>query len=271
MRAATALRLLGNSLRTRGVRGTVGRIRRLVVHRSDLRRAARKDRAFDQARGVETAGWVRVPELDTESADRVHAARYQPSSVDEFELLIAKLRRQVDDVSDFTFVDYGSGKGRVLILAADHPFKRVVGIEFSKSLWLISRENLKAVGANGARVEAILGDATEFEVPAGPLVLYFFHPFEVPVLEPVLALIRRSLADDPRPAYVVVTGPPDFARAVDEAGFERIDVDELGWATRGVFRAPTPVAVARRGPATRWRSSAKRPSQRQPTRASPSS
>jgi SAM-dependent methyltransferase len=219
------------------VRGTIGRIRRLVATRSELRRSARKDRAFDEERGVETAAWVRAPELDTDSAARVHAASYQPTHVDEFELLMEKLHRQVD-VSDFTFVDYGSGKGRVLILAADHPFKHVVGVEFSESLWETSRKNLEAVGADMTRVEVVHGDATAFELPSGPVVLYFFHPFEVPVLRPVLERIARSLDDDPRPANAVVTGPPDFVRAVDEAGFERLDVDELGWATRGVFRAP---------------------------------
>jgi len=38
------------------------------------------------------------------------------------------------DVSSHSFVDYGSGKGRVLLVASDYAFKKIVGVEFSKVL-----------------------------------------------------------------------------------------------------------------------------------------
>ena len=40
----------------------------------------------------------------------------------------------VRDVSGYTFVDLGSGKGRMLFVAAERPFRRVIGVEFSRSL-----------------------------------------------------------------------------------------------------------------------------------------
>lgn len=237
----THLRLLQGSLRTRGVRGTLGRAWRIVVQRSELRRKSHADEAFDRQHGVDTATWVRVPDLDTSSANVEHAVRYEPSSVSEFELLMAKLRV---DHSDFTFVDYGSGKGRVLLLAAEYPFKRIVGVEFAKSLHDISQENIATLGPEAGRIETLHVDATEFDPPSDPLVLYFFHPFGVPPLKQVLARVLGSLEREPRPAYVVLTGPPDFAEAVEESGFEPVDVDELGWMTRGVFVAPSNGRVA---------------------------
>jgi hypothetical protein len=233
-RILTQLRLLRASLRTRGVRGTLGRAWRIVSQRSELRRKTRADWAYDRQHGVDTASWVRVPDLDTSSTNVEHAVRYEPSSVSEFELLMAKLRV---DHSDFTFVDYGSGKGRVLMLAADYPFKRIVGVEFAKSLHEISRANIATFGDGAGRIETIHADATEFDPPAEPLVLYFFHPFGVPALEKVLSRVHESLEREPRPAYVVLTGPPDFAQAVEASGFRPVDVDELGWMTRGVFVA----------------------------------
>jgi cyclopropane fatty-acyl-phospholipid synthase-like methyltransferase len=240
-RLLTQLRLLKASLRKRGVRGTLGRAWRIVVQRSELRRKSRADEAFDRQHGVDTATWVRVPDLDTSSANVEHAVRYEPSSVSEFELLMAKLRV---DHSDFTFVDYGSGKGRVLMLAAEYPFKRIVGVEFAKSLHEISQENIATLGSEAGRIETFLADATEFDPPTDPLVLYFFHPFGVPALQQVLTRVLGSLEREPRPAYVVLTGPPDFAEAVEESGFQRVDVDELGWMTRGVFVAPANGRVA---------------------------
>lgn len=207
----------------------------MLAFRDEARHKARADRRFDEERGIETAAWVRVPELDTESPNREHAVRYQPSSVDEFRLLMSKLRI---DHRHFTFVDYGSGKGRVLILATAYPFKRILGIEFAESLDRIAHANIATLGADASRIETVVADATAFEPPSEPLVLYFFNPFGLPVLRPVLERIRTSLDRDPRPAYIVITGPPELARAVEEFGFERVEVDELGPLTRGVFAAP---------------------------------
>ena len=50
------------------------------------------------------------------------------------------------DHSEFTFVDYGLGKGRVLMLATEYPFKRIVGVEFSESLDRTARQNLTKLG-----------------------------------------------------------------------------------------------------------------------------
>lgn len=232
---ATSLRLLHSSLRRRGVRGTLKRIRRLVVLRHAEQSKARADRRFDDERGVDTASWVHVPELDTQSPNREHAMRYQPSSVDEFDLLMGKLHV---DHETFTFVDYGSGKGRVLMLAAAYPFKRIIGVEFAGSLDRIARQNIATLGADATRIETVVADAAFFDPPPGALVLYFYNPFGVPVLQTVLERVRASLENGPRPAYIVITGPPELARAVEEAGFDRVDVDELGWLTRGVFAAP---------------------------------
>jgi SAM-dependent methyltransferase len=230
-----AVRLLLDSLRRRGVRGTLRRLRRIVTSRREARRTAQADRAFDAQRGVDTAIWVRVPELDTDSPNRRFAVRYQPSSLEEFELLMGKLKV---DHREFSFVDYGSGKGRVLMLAAAYPFRRVLGVEFSESLDRVARDNIATLGPDAGRIETVVMDATEFAPPAGPLVLYFFNPFGPPVLRPVLERARASLEGDPRPAYVVLTGPPELAPVVDAAGFERVDVDELGWLTRGVWTRP---------------------------------
>lgn len=230
--ARAAVRVLVDSLRRRGLRGTLARFVRALRARRASRSRAAADRGFDASRQVDTAAWVRVPDLVTDSANRSHAVRYQPSSAEEFDRLLGKL--DVDH-RDFAFVDYGAGKGKVLLLAAAYPFARIVGVEFSPPLVEVARENVATLGADAARVELVLADATDFEPPPEPLVLYFFNPFDVTVLQPVLARVAASVHERPRPAYIVLTGPPELAAAVEEAGFEPLDVERLGWLTRGVF------------------------------------
>ncbi len=42
------------------------------------------------------------------------------------------------------FVDIGSGKGRVLIAAAEHPFLQVAGVEYSKELHEAALNNIRS-------------------------------------------------------------------------------------------------------------------------------
>ncbi len=235
------LRLLALSLRRKGVRGTYGRAVRALKSREKARRLRIADRAFDAERRIDTAGWVRTPDLVTDSPNRRFAVRYQPTSVEDFELLMGKLDIPHDE---FVFVDYGSGKGRVLMLAAAYPFQRIIGVEFSPPLDRVARENIATLGEDAARIETVVMDAAEFEPPLEPLVLYFNNPFELPVLQGVLDRLRESIDREPRPTYMVVTVPPEFAQAIEDAGFEPVDVDRLGWRTLGVFaRVPASVGT----------------------------
>jgi len=36
--------------------------------------------------------------------------------------------------SEFTFIDFGSGKGRVLFLASEYPYKKIIGVELARML-----------------------------------------------------------------------------------------------------------------------------------------
>lgn len=233
MRTAAVAHRFRTSRRERGTLGAVIQLLRVPAARKRTRAKQRSDAQFDRQYGVETATSVRAHELDTTSPNRRHAIRYEPSDANDFRRLLSRLRV---DHADFTFVDYGSGKGRVLMLAAEYPFRRIIGVEFARSLDRIARTNVATAGAD-PRIELVHADAVEFDPPPGPLVLYFYNPFRAPVLAQVLALVRESLARAPRPVYVVVMGSHELGRTLEECGFEPVDVDLLGGMTRGVFAA----------------------------------
>lgn len=106
-----------------------------------------------------------------------------------------------------TFVDYGSGPGRMLLLAARRAaFSRIVGVEYSVELHEAAVQNISRRGL-GERVSSVNCDAAEFPIPPGPCVFYFFHPFGREVLEQVLAKIKESHRARPREMYVVYYHP----------------------------------------------------------------
>lgn len=156
---------------------------RNVVHRGDTD-------AFDALYGGETSVIREIGSLDIRSPNAAYAVRYQPSAA-------ALVRSAIDelavDYAEFTFIDYGSGKGRVLLLAAGYPFREVIGIEFCRELYAIGLDNINKIPSQllrARRISTFCSDAVDFELPAGDLICYFYNPFG----PPVLASVARRLA-----------------------------------------------------------------------------
>jgi SAM-dependent methyltransferase len=141
---------------------------------------------LDKHYGTETSGIREVGTLDVDSKEARHATRYQPSGA-------SAVRREIQDLridpTEFSFVDYGSGKGRVLLIAAEFAFREIVGIEFSRELHDIAMANIARLPASmtvGGRVRSVHADAADAKLPEGNLVCYFYNPFGAPVLKRVV-------------------------------------------------------------------------------------
>lgn len=107
------------------------------------------------------------------------------------------------------FLDYGSGMGRAVILAATYHFHRVIGVELAESLHLTAQENVRrALRRLRCRdIELHNIDAREFRVPDDVTVVYFWNPFSGEVLRQVLTNIRQSIAECPRIVTVLHLSP----------------------------------------------------------------
>jgi SAM-dependent methyltransferase len=144
--------------------------------------------AFDERYGTETRGIRDIASLDIVSSPAArYAVRYDPSGADWVRVRLEDLHI---DQSDFAFVDFGSGKGRVLLVAAAFPFKEVIGIEFSRELHEIALQNIARFPPGAIRagaVRSICGDAASVEMPRSDLVCYFYNPFGAPVMKAVAA------------------------------------------------------------------------------------
>jgi hypothetical protein len=109
------------------------------------------------------------------------------------------------DFSQFTFIDLGSGKGRVLMMASDYPFQRIVGVEFMPDLHRAAQKNVASYSADRQRckqIEIICMDGRDFQFPLEPLIVYLFNPFSEATFAQVLENLRRSVEQAPRPVYI---------------------------------------------------------------------
>src|SRR5204863_528153 len=132
---------------------------------------------------------------------------YQPTEPALFHEMMDALKV---DFREFTFIDVGSGKGRVLLMAADYPFRRIVGIELLPELHHVALDNLRQYQSHTQEcvdLQAICGDARTFPFPAEPTVLYLFNPLPEEGLSQVILNLERSLRDQPRPLYLLYHNP----------------------------------------------------------------
>jgi SAM-dependent methyltransferase len=204
-----AAKKLARTVQDKGILGLVrvalNRVRIELVKQTPARRRARKEaRDFDRRHGTDTATHATV---DPSLPNAAHAVRYQPSGRDMFDAILATL---AVDTARFTFVDIGSGKGRALLFASDHPWRRIIGIEFGPELHAIAVANVRVYSAPTQKcrdIEPILGDATTVTFPDGPLFIYMYNPFSQPIMGRFADHLRRALEASPREAWVVYLNP----------------------------------------------------------------
>src|SRR5262252_6269991 len=136
---------------------------------------------------------------------------YQPTEPALFREMIEMLQQNAGvDLSDLTFIDLGSGKGRTLLMASDYPFRRIVGVELLPTLHQIAQDNLtnyKNSSQQCFELQTQCADATAFAFPEEPLLLYLFNPFPESGLRKTIQNLESSLRSHPRAAYVLYHNP----------------------------------------------------------------
>jgi SAM-dependent methyltransferase len=193
---------------------------------------------FDWRCHVKTCGDDDLRQVTVVGENASHAIAYIPTTPRTGRHILRNL--PVTDVSSHTFIDIGSGKGRMLLLAAELPFRRVIGIEFASDLHALAQQNVKTYrNSNQAcfQIEPVHIDATQYEFPLEPLLIYLFYPFDQSVMEPVIQNLDRSLAECPRDVILVYHNPV-LSGVVETASHLRVCAQSTYFASRyTIFRS----------------------------------
>lgn len=215
-RMRTAGKLFGQFVSTCKSQGIAGGARFAGVKvRALVRERAAGDRTpgavisakFDEANGVDTTGLISMSALSVDSPNFLYATVYKASDPDRFAEAMSALPIRHED---YAFVDLGSGKGLALLLASHFPFRKVVGVEFARELHQVAESNIRKYRVPARKCEdvsSVCGDAAEFEFPACPLVIYFYHPFEEALMQRVAQRINAVYESNPRPIVVTYFQP----------------------------------------------------------------
>jgi SAM-dependent methyltransferase len=191
----TILPRLKRSIGSHGVWGTVLLLGnapfRLWREYKDAKRlsSTRKPDPFDLEHGIETSQTVHASDLRVSSRNWIDGVDYQPTPV---KLIREALAALPVNAAEFTFIDFGCGKGRVLFVASEFPFARIIGVEYAPQLHEIACRNIQRYRGQTqecSRIEAICQDMTTFHFPEGPLVLFFYNPASESVMRTMAAKI----------------------------------------------------------------------------------
>jgi SAM-dependent methyltransferase len=216
---------LRKAFRRHGVAGLIKLIPRnawyaLSYFAPRRRRLRRSMFEFDRRFGVDTAGfnWISKFELDPDVA--VHANSYGP--IHNIEPYLRPLDIAFEK---YTFVDYGCGKGRALLMASDFPFKEIIGVEFVPALLTMARRNVQLYRNSEQKCHAIRiveSDAAVFEPPSTPTVFFLYNPFDAVVLTKVLSRIRKVHAGKKSTNYLIYCDPAHRGCIEAEPGWETV-------------------------------------------------
>lgn len=164
------------------------------------------DYHFDLKYHTDTANTIPLAGLIIASANKDRGYPYQPTMTLPFNRLMDKLSLPADSV----MVDFGCGKGRVLMLAALRGIKKSVGIEFSEELCNIARKNILIFEKNiGEKfdISIIKADVAHYDIEDYQNVFFLANPFDDVVLNDVVKNILKSLTKRQRDIFIIYYNP----------------------------------------------------------------
>lgn len=170
---------------------------------------------FERGDLIETATEARLEDYRLGDPERV---RYVATG----RFVVPRVLRRIGVGPDDVFIDFGSGKGRVVYQAAQFPFKRVIGVEIAEELNRIARYN---IDHNRDRlicgdVELVTEDAVSYQVPDNVTVAYFYHPFEGRIFARVIDNLVASLDRNPRQLRIIYVYPKGADYLLENDRFE---------------------------------------------------
>jgi hypothetical protein len=154
---------------------------------------------------VPTKGQVPLSGLTVRGSNGARGHDYKPTPSFIFRWVLSAIEEE--DIGRLSFVDYGAGKGRVLLLASQYPFAAVGGIEFAEELHDNATMNIAQFPRSRMKcrnVECVLDDVVNIKPLDSEAVHYFFNPFEQEIFVEVLKGIVASYHAKPRRLYVIL-------------------------------------------------------------------
>ena len=179
-------------------------LRRLAGGRLHIK--SRFKHPFDTEYGVDTSGIVPAKKIVSDKTLAGKIRFYmgvQPS-------VVRRALATLPDLSSYSFIDIGCGKGRPTIIASEFPFKKIMGVELSPELAEIARANAALIHKEypaRTRIEIVTGNAVDFPIPTNKLILFLFNSFGEELATEFRSNIEKQLRDRVAQLFLIYYNP----------------------------------------------------------------
>ena len=208
------LRLVKKSLQREGILVTVGRLYTVII-----------DYLFDIWYGIDTCTKVELSELKIVGSNREKGFGYEPTRLVPLRKLFKEIKPMIPP--ETVLVDFGCGKGRVLLGTLKLGFHEVRGIEFASELCEIAKKNYVKYSSrkkNNTRYDIVESDVTDYNIRTDENIFFINNPFDEDIFEKVLYNIAGSLQRKHRDVLIIYhnhwTGYPHVLE--QHTGFSRV-------------------------------------------------
>ncbi len=171
-----------------------------------------EDQWFDRTRNIRTSGDVSLRAAGIAAERFPDSEWYVPARPRHIRRALVAM--PVEDVSGCTYIDLGCGKGRSLFVAAEYPFRQIIGVELSARLAEQSQVNVRrfrpfrrGVKPDSKWIRSVQQNARDFAFPPGDLVLYLFNPFGRDTMQQVLRNLDAARRKHPCRVVVILLWP----------------------------------------------------------------
>jgi SAM-dependent methyltransferase len=122
------------------------------------------------------------------------------------------------------FADLGSGRGRVLFMAARRPFARVIGVDRSPEFNRLAEANLERTRhrLRSKSVEVVEADLRDWPIPDDITVLYLYAPLDQDLVRDLIARVEASATRRPREIRLIYTMPEEIEPLLSAWRLERL-------------------------------------------------
>ena len=154
------LKNLRNYLENNGINNTICRLIKEIYY-------IFIDLVFDMKHSVKTKS---IPQSST---SRVHVVY---NSINFLPILY----------QDFTFIDFGCGLGRPLLIASKFKFCKLMGIEINDKVHKLAKKNLRKI----KNIQLVCDDVLNIDIPNTNIVIYFYRPFNATAMFQIIQKIK---------------------------------------------------------------------------------
>jgi Histone methylation protein DOT1 len=122
------------------------------------------------------------------------------------------VRRALKDLApgpNDVFVDLGSGKGKVVLIAGRLPYQQAIGVEIDNDLSSCAALNIRQARSRlrAQHIESVNASVLDWAVPDDVSVLFMFNPFIGQTFRSALGRVFESYDRKPRELHIIYSYP----------------------------------------------------------------